>query len=161
MTRQGESATRRSLPSATSLSLSALLLSTLLLTSWPPLGCQQRDQAVEDAVRAFLRAAAIGDDQQVYALLTPETQRALQSQAKLASAQTGGRQRFAAQSLLAASLTPPRHHLGHIEVLSVEGDRARVKLIDSTGKASEQWSLLRVEGGWRIELPEAVRPRSK
>ena len=125
-----------------------LLVSVLLLSC-------QRGQSPEDTVRAFLRAAAGGERDKIFALLSPEDQRALADQARLATAQAGGGRRFEPQDLLASSLTKSEHDAAQIEPVSQQSDRAKVRVRSAKGVA-EIWQLLRIKGRWRVVLPKAA-----
>ena len=136
-----------------SLAMPVLLASCVLASCKGP-----QATSPEGAARAFVRAVASGNGKKIFGLLTPATQKQLTKAAQLASAQAGSRQRVKPHELLAASLAKPKYKLFSVKVVEEKGDRARVKLSDADEKHSETWSMVKVAGTWRIELPHNAMP---
>lgn len=116
--------------------------------------CSPSDRTPEGTVRQLLYASASGNAPRVYALLAPSTRKRLQELATTATAQTGGSHRITPEELLAVSIDRPQHEPAKIEVVSKTGDHARVRLVARNERASETFDLVRVEGLWRVLLPD-------
>jgi hypothetical protein len=122
--------------------------------------CEEEDATGPDSVlRRLLNAATVGDGEVVFELLTPEVQTKLRKLANLATAQSGGRQRYSPSDLLATTLAP-RGKISSIKVLSETKQHAKVRVDATKQLAAETWSLRRIDGRWRVELPtRALSPR--
>lgn len=118
--------------------------------------CGPSDRTPEGAVRQLLYASASGNAPRVYALLAPSTRKRLQELATTATAQTGGSHRITPEELLAVSIDRPRHDPARIEVVSDRDDRARVRLVARNKRATETLDLVRVDGHWRVLLPDSA-----
>lgn len=121
--------------------------------------CDEREGSPERTINRFLKAAALGDAKEVYLLLAPADQQALRQRAQLATAQAGGRQRIEPHDLLATTLTSPELEVGRVEMIKASRDHARVKLFAPKGGRAETWELRRVDGKWRVKLPQATFER--
>ena len=118
--------------------------------------CSPSDRTPEGTVRQLLHASASGNAPRVYTLLAPSTRKRLQELATTATAQTGGSYRITPEQLLAVSIDRPRHEPAKIEVVSERDDRARVRLVARNKRATETLDLLRVDGHWRVLLPDSA-----
>jgi hypothetical protein len=140
------------------------------LTAMALAACGTEDRSPEGATRLFLRAVEEGRSAEVFRLLAPASQQALERMAQLANAQAGGARRFKPEDLLAAGQEPSRVE-GDATVIEVRGDRARVRISSAktpragtatTKKAvqHDELELLRVGDVWRVVLPaSATAPR--
>lgn len=134
-------------------------LALLLLV--PALGlsqgsCSSSDRDAEKVVKKFIRAVESGRKTAIYDLLAPGIQKKLKDLAKLATDQTGGRRKFKPEEMLVVGLSPTSLRPGPVELLSSEADRARVKLHSSKRKKHEIIHLIKIEGKWRIILPDVM-----
>jgi hypothetical protein len=134
--------------------------------------CGTEDRNPEGAARLFLRAVEEGKAAEVFRLLAPASQQALERMAQLANAQAGGARRFKPEDLLAAGQEPSRFE-GNVTVVEVREGRARVRISSTktpragatpttkTATQHDELALLRVGEVWRVVLPpSATAPRS-
>jgi hypothetical protein len=118
--------------------------------------CSGEDRTPEGAARLFLRAVEEGNATEVYRLLAPSTQEALGKLLQLAGAQAGGGRRFKPEELLAVGQEPGHGEVSEVLVASINGDRARVRLISAKKKVEDSVELVRVGAVWRVLLPPGV-----
>ena len=118
--------------------------------------CGGEDRTPVGAATLFLRAIDEGNASEVYRMLAPSTQEALDKLQQLAGAQAGVGRRFKPEELLAVGQEPGwgerRWKIGET---SINGDRARVRLL-SAKKTEDYLELVRVGGVWRVLLPPGV-----
>jgi hypothetical protein len=109
-----------------------------------------RDEVV-DSVRAFDRAAEVGDREGVYRALGPQTRARLEADARRAG-ELSGRRTVRPEELLAIGWSPRRFRSATVRVLGRAGDHAEVEVLGAHGER-EVLTVVRVEDAWRIELP--------
>jgi hypothetical protein len=114
--------------------------------------CAVTDPGPEGAVRNMLAAASAGDRVAVYALLGPQTRARLDERARRATDVVGSSVRYSALDLISIGASrdvPPPTDLTVVERLD---ERAVVEVVSAAGRA--RVVVVRVDGDWRIELPE-------
>jgi hypothetical protein len=114
-------------------------------------GCSVTEPGPDAAVRGLIAAANEGDQAQVFALLSPETQAALVDKAQRATELVGANVRYAATDLIAIGTAEEMSAPTEIRVVEQHGDRAVVEIVSSDGPA--RLELVKVDGSWRIDLP--------
>lgn len=132
-----------------------LILTTLAVLG----GCTINDRSPEGATRLFVEAIVSHKKDRVVELLAPATKKKVQALAKLASAQTGGRQRFKPEDILVAGMQPPLYKLGdswEVVVQKEQGDRAEVQITSADKKHHQTFQLERVGDHWRVTLPDEL-----
>lgn len=108
----------------------------------------------EKAARAFLEAAADGQTEQLFALLAPTSRALLQQLANRATAEAGGQRRLKAQDLLVLGFGRPRLEVSGVALSYADRERAQVRLISQGERGTELLDLQRVDGHWRVVLPQ-------
>lgn len=108
----------------------------------------------ENAARAFLEAAGDGQTEALFALLAPTSRTMLQRLARRATLQAGGQRRLKAEDLLVLGFARPRFEASDVELSYADRDRAQVRLISRADHGSELLDLQRVDGHWRVVLPQ-------
>lgn len=114
-------------------------------------GCAPVDATPEGAARAFVSASRSGDRQAVWALLGPESRRALDDAAKGATDNVGGTRRFGALDMLEVGASDTTWAPSGYAVVARSGDEARVEVRGPDGQRDEL-RLVRVDGRWRVEV---------
>ena len=114
--------------------------------------CRVRDPGPEATVRDMLHAAKAGDLDTVFELLSPTTRARLEAEAKRATDYVGAATRFTAKDLVSIGNSETIATPTTVSVAEERGDHAVVRVVSSTGLA--QIELVRVDGLWRIEIPE-------
>jgi len=114
--------------------------------------CSDEDETPEGTARAFVRAVDYVEQEKLYKLLAPETQKKLAAQAEIASSHTGGRSQLKPAEMLLLGLAKSELALDSLEVLQQSEERARVKLINKKKQQSEILEMVKVKGRWRIVL---------
>ena len=114
--------------------------------------CRVRDPGPEATVRDMLHAAKTGDLDTVIELLAPATRARLEVEAKRATDYVGAATRFAARDLVSVGTSETIAVPTTISVAEERGDHAVVRVVSPAGLARIE--LVRVEGLWRIEIPE-------
>jgi hypothetical protein len=114
--------------------------------------CRVSQPGPEAAVRDMLQAAKTGDRDTVFALLTPGTRARLEVEARRATDYVGAAIRFTAKDLVSIGNSDGTTTPTDITVVEEQGDRAAVLVISPSGRA--RMDLVRVEGKWRIEIPQ-------
>ncbi len=118
-------------------------------------GCTAGDRSPVGAVREFLKQSSmLNSDQAVFDLLGPKTRARLEQVAGKTTTLMGGRRRVTAAKMFLLGLADPPYKVGKITLQRKQGDRAWVKLEDKKKKYTEIWQLVKVDGRWRIELPD-------
>ncbi len=140
--------TRRSTIAAVASALAAMALAAAVAGR----GCRVTQPGPEVAVRDLLQAAKTGDRDTVYELLAPAAQARLESEAKRATDLVGATVRYTAKDLISIGATDSGKPTD-ITVLDQTGDRATVEVVAPDGRS--QVSLIRIDGRWRVELPQA------
>lgn len=112
-------------------------------------GCGSDDPLV--AVEHFNRAAEAGARSEVFALLGPSTRARLETDARRA-ADLSGRRSVRPEELLAIGWSPRRFRTVQLRVVARAGDHAEVEAEGEHGER-EVLSLVKVGGGWKVELP--------
>jgi hypothetical protein len=119
--------------------------------------CGGEDRTPGGAVALFLRAIDEGNTSEVYRMLAPSTQEELGTLQRLAGAQAGVGRRFKPEELLAVGQEPGwgerRWKIGET---SINGDRARVRLLSAKKQTEDHLELVRVGDLWRVLLPPRV-----
>lgn len=135
-------------------------VSFLVLTATALLGgCTLNDRSPEGATRLFVEAVVSHKTDRVIELLAPATRKKVDALAKLASAQTGGRQHYKPEDMLVAGMQPPLHNLGdswEAAVQKEQGDRAEVRITSADKKHQQSFHLVRVGESWRVTLPDVL-----
>jgi hypothetical protein len=115
-------------------------------------GCRVTEPGPEAAVRDMFQAAKTGDRDAVFELLAPQTRAHLEAEAKHATDLVGAAVRYTAKDLVSLgtsdNIAPPTD----ITVVDERGDTAVVEIVSPAGRA--RLSLIRVDGRWRIDLPQ-------
>jgi hypothetical protein len=121
-------------------------------------GCQRppSDDPV-DVYLAFAKAARKGDAKNAFAGLTQESQEALRQKAEAAS-QAGGKATQAPAEAWFLSLGGRTEPVGKVELVSREGERAKIRVTTSSG--SQEVSLRKETGGWKVDVTSAVEERN-
>jgi hypothetical protein len=115
-------------------------------------GCTPVDASPEGTARAFVSAARGGDHRAVWALLGPATQARLTVAARGATDRVGGTRRYAPEDMLRVGARGGWTPSGY-RVLEHHDERARVQVDGPDGQA-DVLDLVRIDGHWRVELPE-------
>ncbi|MCB9554895.1 MAG: hypothetical protein H6707_02245 [Deltaproteobacteria bacterium] len=108
------------------------------------------------ALRAFFEAMRGSDRQAVFDALTPELQKRLVTNAKLATAQTGGQRQYKPIDLIGGSLMYRwRERPKQFKLVNSNGRAALIEVIGGEQGADvvERWQLRRVGKTWRVLLP--------
>ena len=102
-----------------------------------------------EAVQAFASAAARGDTEGAFSLLSLRTQREADEVASAARAKSGDAGPASGRQMLFTTALPQ----GKIEAREVsrQGDSAEVSVTDATGK-SQSFHAVREGGVWRVDL---------
>jgi len=128
-------------------------------------GCGGEERKPSGTARLFLRAVAARDTDELYRLLAPRSREQLESMARLATDQTGGRRRFKPQDLIVLGMTRfPSPSLSVDPRDLIDGSRATVRLLGLLGrdkKTQQVLNLIHVDGRWRVELPLLTNPASQ
>lgn len=117
-------------------------------------GCTPVDATPEGTARAFVSAARSGDRRAVWALLGPTTQARLSVAAEGATARVGGTRRYAPEDMLDVRASDGHFAPSGYHTASDTGGVAQVVLQGPSGQ-SDTLELVRVDGRWRVELPQA------
>lgn len=122
-------------------------------------GCTSLEDTPEGTARVLLRAIEAADDEKLLELLAPRTRKKLEELARLATAQTGGRNQIEPRDLLVVGMYGlPGERSPEVKGVKVQGDRARVQLLGPK-KVRRVLQLERVDGRWYVVLPdEMLRP---
>jgi hypothetical protein len=117
--------------------------------------CRVTQPGPEVAVRDLLQAIKTGDRDTAYVLLSPATKARLEIEAKRATDYVGAAVRFTAKDLVSLSAfegpVPDK-----ITVTDQRDDRATVYISSAAGGG--HIDLVRVDGLWRIDLPNFAAP---
>lgn len=143
--------TRRSTIAAVGSALLAMALAIGLAGR----SCRVDPPGPEVTVHDLLHAASTGDRDTVYELLAPATQARLDVEAHHATDLVGATTRYSAKDLISIGASEGVAAPTDITVLEQRGDRATVQVVGPSGRSLLQ--LVRVEGRWRVELPEYGR----
>ncbi|MBV8759825.1 MAG: hypothetical protein JO257_21225 [Deltaproteobacteria bacterium] len=143
--------TRRSTIAAVGSALLAMALAIGLAGR----SCRVEPPGPEVTVHDLLHAASAGDRDTVYELLAPATQQRLDVEARRATDLVGATMRYSAKDLISIGASEGVAAPTDITVLEQRGDRATVQVVGPSGRSLVQ--LVRVEGRWRVELPEYGR----
>lgn len=117
--------------------------------------CRVSQPGPEAAVREVLRAAKTGDRDTVFDMLAPATRARLEVEARRATDLVGASIRYTAKDLVSIGSSENVAAPTDITVLEEHADRAVVEVVSPTGRARMQ--LVKVEGRWKIEIPEYGR----
>lgn len=139
---------RRSTVAAVTSALAAMALAAAVAGR----SCRVTQPGPEAAVREMLHAAKTGDRDAVFTLLAPATRSRLEVEAKRATDLVGAATRYTAKDLLSIGSSDGIAAPTDITVLEERGDHATVEVVSPAGRARIE--LLKVEGRWRIELPQ-------
>lgn len=140
--------TRRSTIAAVTSALAAMALAIAVAGR----SCRVSQPGPEVTVRDLLHAASTGDRDTVYELLAPNTQAHLEASAKRATDLVGATQRYSAKDLVSIGAPEGGTSQTEITVIDERGDRATVQIVSASGRALLQ--LIRIDGRWRVELPQ-------
>ena len=88
----------------------------------------------------------------MFTLLAPSTRSRLEVEAKRATDLVGAATRYTAKDLLSIGSSDGIAAPTDITVLEERGDHATVEVVSPAGRARIE--LLKVDGRWRIELPQ-------
>ncbi len=141
--------TRRSTVAAVASALAAMALAAAVAGR----SCRVSTPGPDVAVRDMLQAAKTGDRDVVYELLGPMTRERLDIEAKLATEKVGSAVRYSAKDLINIGASDPSAAPTAITTIEEHGDYALVEVVAPSG---ERWrvDLARIDGAWRIELPQ-------
>jgi len=139
---------RRGALAAAASALAALALAIAVLGR----GCRVDDPGPDAAVHDLLQAARTGDRQAVFELLSPSVQQRLDERAQNATSLVGANRRYTAMDLISIGSFDDQPAPTELRVVEQYGDKAVVEVESSAGRARIQ--LIKVDGRWRIELPE-------
>jgi hypothetical protein len=139
---------RRSTVAAVASALAAMALAAAVAGR----SCRVTQPGPEAAVREMLHAAKTGDRDAVFTLLAPATRSRLEVEAKRATDLVGAATRYTAKDLLSIGSSDGVAAPTDITVLEERGDHASVEVVSPAGRARIE--LLKVDGRWRIELPQ-------
>lgn len=131
----------------------AALRAVLLLAA--ALACSARERATtpERAVEHLVAAARTGDRARVYAVLGPTT-RARLTALQAASRKTTGPVSMKPEDFLSVGWAPPAWEPASMRTTRREGDDAEVEVASAQGDR-HTLALVREDGEWKVELPEA------
>jgi hypothetical protein len=123
-------------------------------------GCDADDRTPEGATRAFVDAARGGDEQAVWDLLAPATQKRLMAAAQGATSRVGGTRRFDVFDMIEVGARESSYEPSSIVLREKQKDRAIVDVLGPSGRR-DSVTLVKVGDRWRIELAldDAVRRR--
>jgi hypothetical protein len=142
---------RRSTLAAVASALAAMALAAAVAGR----SCRVTQPGPEIAVHDLIQAAKTGDRDLVFDLLTPATRERLDAEARRATDLVGASQRYAAKDLISiggSDIADPTD----ITVVEDHGDRAVVEVVSPVGRG--RIDLVKIAGGWRIDLPSYGRP---
>jgi hypothetical protein len=126
----------------------------LLLTAFFLAACSEDDEPSDEtpdgALKLFIRAMRVGDRENAYRLLAPDTQRQLQGLASQASQQIG--RTVEPAEMLAVERFALRWQLSGMSVRA-SGDRATVIVQGSGDTERAEVETVRVDNRWRVALP--------
>jgi hypothetical protein len=143
---------RRSTVAAVASALAAMALAAAVAGR----SCRVSQPGPEVAVRDMIQAAKTGDRDTVFELLSPATRTHLEVEAKRATDLVGATVRYAAKDLISISTSEGVVAVTDLTVLEESGDHAVVEVVSPAGRA--RVDLVRIEGRWRIELPQYGTP---
>ena len=139
---------RRSTVAAVASALAAMALAAAVAGR----SCRVSQPGPEAAVRDMLQAAKTGDRDTVFALLSPATRARLETEAKRATDLVGASIRFSAKDLVSIGSSDGVAAPTDITVLEERGEHAVVEVVSPAGRA--RMDLVKVDGRWRIDLPQ-------
>jgi hypothetical protein len=139
---------RRAIAGATS-ALAAVALAAAVAGR----GCSAEDETPTGVVRAFAQAARAGDREAIFELLGPQTRQRLTEAARRATHLVGGSRRFEPLDLISVGRMGERSVPQRFEMRQQGARAATVEAVDVSGNRSSI-TVVRVEGGWRVELPD-------
>jgi hypothetical protein len=142
---------RRGALAAGASALAALALAIAVLGR----GCRVDDPGPDAAVHELLQAARTGDRQAVFQLLSPDTQQRLEERAQNATSLVGANRRYRAMDLISIGSFEDQPAPTELRVVEQYGDKAVVEVESPAGRA--RIALLKIDGRWRIDLPEYGR----
>jgi hypothetical protein len=142
---------RRGALAAAASALAALALAIAVLGR----GCRVDDPGPDAAVHELLQAARTGDRVAVFELLSPDTQRRLDERARNATSLVGANRRYRAMDLISIGSFEDQPAPTELRVVEQYGDKAVVEVESPAGPA--RITLLKIDGRWRIDLPEYGR----
>jgi len=143
---------RRSMLAAVASALAAMALAAAVAGR----SCRMTRPGPEAAVRDMIQAAKAEDRDAVFDLLTPATRERLAAQARRATDLVGASQRYTAKDLISIGSSEGVPDPTDITVLEDQGDHAVIELVSPAGRARVE--LLKIDGRWRIDLPQYGRP---
>jgi hypothetical protein len=114
--------------------------------------CSGAPRGPEAAVRHLLEATKAGDRQAIHELLSPQTQGRLRERAGHASNLVGSSIRYSALDLISVNTTSEVPPVTAITTIEQIADHAVVEIV--RGAERSRLSLVRVEGQWRIDMPD-------
>ncbi|HET7502461.1 MAG TPA: hypothetical protein VFK02_15685 [Kofleriaceae bacterium] len=139
---------RRSTLAAVASALAAMALAAAVAGR----SCRVTQPGPELAVRDLIQAAKTDDHDAVFELLTPATRDRLEAEARRATDMVGASQRYTARDLISIGRSEGVADPTDITVLEEHGDRAVVEIVSPSVRARIE--LVKLEGRWRIELPQ-------
>lgn len=138
---------RRNVMAAAASALAAIALAAAVLGR----GCGVAEPGPDAAVRSLVQAARAGDRKQVWQLLSPRTQHALEERARKATDLVGSSTRYGALDLISLGSSEDVPPPTDLRVVFRTGERAVVELNGPTGPA--RLDVIRVDGRWKVDLP--------
>jgi len=135
--------------------IASILAAMALAAAVAGRSCRVSQPGPEAAVRDLLHAARAGDRDTVFELLAPATRARLEAEARRATDLVGASRRYTAKDLVSIGSSGDVAAPTDITVLDERGDRAIVEVVSPAGRS--RMELVRVEGRWRIEIPQYGR----
>ena len=139
--------TRRSTVAAVASALAAMAVAAAVAGR----SCRVTEPGPEVAVRDMVRAAKTGDREAVFELLGPATRARLEIEAKRATDLVGASVRYTAKDLISIG-SSEGPGLTDLTAIEENGARAVVEVVSPAGR--NRVDLVRIDGRWRIELPQ-------
>jgi hypothetical protein len=118
-------------------------------------GCDVTEPGPEDSVHNLIAAIKADDVDTVLELLSPATRSRLEDEARRATDYVGAATRFAARDLISlssAQVNAQTSWPSELVVVEQGADRAKVLVVSEHDRAHIE--LVRVDGLWRIDLPD-------
>jgi len=143
---------RRSTVAAVASALAAMALAAAVAGR----SCRVTHPGPEGTVRDLYRAAKAGDRDAVFEMLAPATRDRLEVEAKRATDLVGAAVRYTAKDLISIGSSDEVAPPSDVTVVEESGDRAVVEVVAPSGRS--RLDLLRIDGDWRVDLPDYQRP---
>jgi hypothetical protein len=127
----------------------------LLLLALVVLACEPKPPDAAETYRAFTTALGAGESETAWALLSKQTRAALTTAAVAAAAAEGKPAPADGRRLAFGEARQLSRKVQRVEVRSATATTAEVEVVDEK-EAHERVTLVREDGGWRVELTAAL-----